>query len=1150
MPLADLSLGQCEDTGIQQHYEEMWDRIQGVKTLSDITSEYHEIGECFPFGAFNEQDYMWDQFAILNPDYVKVESTWINQVPLIKLIPDEALKRIVQTQSPRFIYEQLPQEIVKYVLMNQEIPLNPNNVFHIAHSKRAYELRGKSLIKRILKILMLEDRYNQASFALATRHAVPLTVVKLGDPTSVEESHFITYLQEDQLKVQTFKDMWDNFEGEILETNDKQTKDLKKYNLYTQSLDKNNKQEWNKIEYLLRHKTPNDMVEINTPYAKVRATTSHSFMWLNPDTLKYEKVSSKKLAERKRPTLVTFNRFDYSVKADKVFDLDLTEDLAYFLGVWTSDGSLNSSQGNILHVSNLDFGIINHLISLIDFGDKVPWYKVYESDTITNFSFRKLKDALLNYYGYKPKDKSVIKTGKEQIPQEVIFNENKSIVGAFFGGFFDGDGYVLTDSKTNNIIAGACSSKQFCHWLSLALLAQDIESRLKCKGGCWEVTIGGRRNILKFIDLVSPFVYHSKKKILLQRYLDKNSKSKDHKWNSDVYDVSEKIREKLLKDSPYRVNGGQIPLTYVKNYRKVLQKSFLEKCALDCEEKEILINTHTVLIQQMKMIKSTSEFVYNLMLEKDPHTYLVGGEGWLNTRNSGWIPNDDEINSVRDMFAAFETDPNFCYDEETECLTKNGWIKYTELTLDTEVACFEPSNNSLIYDKPSHINIQNYKGEMYHFNSRFMDKKVTPNHRMWAYRDGKWQILLAEDIRVNDRAIRPIEVFDWTNEKNKLSLSEIVYNQEDIVKEYYEGKIWCPTVKTGIIITKRNGKIAIEGQSLFYHYGIDVQFYGSNGKMLPLGPEFERVYRLKFIGMGVHEQLLAGGGGSYSQAYVNLEVQRQRYLSLQLKLENLVHSGWFKPVANLCGFYRIKNAISSAGHSSSYTYGEIKDPKERYAALFPSIRDAQDNKEFQEFLTKKAAEEEPGQQMKEYIFPKLDWGAMSAVTDENLKNWVKWLAQNRPYLVDDATVAKLANLDRDTQEEATFADLKRKKDRYGKILKAGLLPFVEKGKGGGGGMDLGGAGGVDLDMGGIPVGPGAGEPASTGGKPNAAIGENGPPDTSSGEEPPSNAVLTKLEKELIAESSFDDATVDQEVSELKKLKEQQSIAILKVIKKN
>jgi hypothetical protein len=84
LPLADVGLGQCEDESVQQHYEEMWDRIDGLKLLTDCTSEHWEIGNVFPFGAFSDSDYMWDQFAILNPDYVKIESTWINQKPLIK----------------------------------------------------------------------------------------------------------------------------------------------------------------------------------------------------------------------------------------------------------------------------------------------------------------------------------------------------------------------------------------------------------------------------------------------------------------------------------------------------------------------------------------------------------------------------------------------------------------------------------------------------------------------------------------------------------------------------------------------------------------------------------------------------------------------------------------------------------------------------------------------------------------------------------------------------------------------------------------------------------------------------------------------------------------------------------------------------------
>jgi hypothetical protein len=544
LPLADLKLGQCEDPGVQQHYEEMWDRINGYKLLTDITSERSEIGNVYPFGAFNEHDYMWDQFAILNPDYTKVESTWINQKPLIKLIPDEALKKIVQTQSPSFIFKQLPQEIIKNVLFNQEIPLASNNTFHITHAKRPYELRGKSIIKRILKTLMLEDRFNQANFALATRHAVPITVVKVGDPST------------------------------------------------------------------------------------------------------------------------------------------------------------------------------------------------------------------------------------------------------------------------------------------------------------------------------------------------------------------------------------------------------------------------------------------------------------------GWLPAPEEIDSVREAFSAYDLDPNF---------------------------------------------------------------------------------------------------------------------------------------------------------SLFYHYGINIEFYGSNGRMLPVGPELDRIYRLKFIGLNMHEQLMTGAGGSYSQAYINLEVQRQRYLNLQLQLETFYHQGVCKPVADLCGFYRIKQPVSGYTGVTSSKYGPEDRTEIDTLKQTSTLRDFQDNEEYKRFQAAKITEaaEQRKHEVREYVFPKLDWGGMNAATDENLKNYIKWLQKERPWLVDDATLARLGRLDRDTQEKAYVKDLERTAERYKVLSQKGLLPFALQ-KGNQGPADMGGIG--DINVG--PTGGIGAEPGMVGGgEPNAPAGEGGPPEAANAQVPPQGvqSSLRLMEKDITADVLRDDVHIAAENQALIKAKEYESKALFKVV---
>lgn len=183
-PLSRVSMKDVGDPVIQHHYEDMWDRIQLDKLLFDIGLEYWRIGNVFPYGAWNVDDMMWEQFVILNPDYVTVEGTYLNQRPFIKLQPDEHLKKIVTTGQPRFLYDQLPPEIVKYVRMGQEIPLSPQNVFHVAHNKSPYETLGRSIIKRILKSLIYEDRMSMANFAIATRQTIPITVVKIGDPAS------------------------------------------------------------------------------------------------------------------------------------------------------------------------------------------------------------------------------------------------------------------------------------------------------------------------------------------------------------------------------------------------------------------------------------------------------------------------------------------------------------------------------------------------------------------------------------------------------------------------------------------------------------------------------------------------------------------------------------------------------------------------------------------------------------------------------------------------------------------------------------------------------------------------------------------------------------------------------------------------------
>lgn len=978
LPLADLNLGQCEDTGVQQHYETMWERVNGLKTLQDGVSEYFEIGDVTFFGAFDESAYMWDQFAILNPDYVKIESTWINSKPLIKLIPDEALKRIVQTQSPRYLYEQLPSNIIKFVQFNQEIPLAPNNTFHIAHAKRPYEARGRSIIKRILKILMLEDRFNQALFALATRHAVPMTLVKIGDPQTG----------------------WIGTEDDL-----------------------------NAVREMMCYSDDTEVL------------TDNGFK-LFKEVKENDKIACFNKESKSLEYYTPLEKYEYDYDGEMI--------------------NFNGRSMDILVTPNHNM----YLTSLQDFSKDI-WKTQRAEEVLPNHRFRACVD---NWEGQNIEE--VIKIGNT--------NFNSTDLMDFLGWYISegslGDTYNIVISQMKKeergLIENLLNKMEF-HWdyscNSYQISNKDLYNFLKLEIG----------------------KYSNEKKI--------------PKW---IKNLPRKYLQKLF-DSYIRGDGTSY--NHKKGTLFVEASTTSKELANDIQEIAIKLGLYC-------RIKDEGYPIFNDPITKKSYKYKPSGK--------------------RKGELYFRTYSIYC--------SSNNLSRFPGLSNLEKIGTYEVDTSNIVVEK---------KGKRIIWDKLNLEELL---ERMGsAYGIGRFLGITGEAVlsHLKKRKIKshkpgqrnPDYIWSTTN--------------KNIKRIPYKGRVWCFTVPTGLFITRRNGKIAIQGNSNFemdpnfsiiWHYGINIEFVGSNGKMLPVGPELDRIYKLKFIGLGIHEQLLTGGGGGYSQAYINLEVQRQRYLNLQLKLEQLVHTGWFKPIADLCGFYKIRSASAGYGGVKNYKWGNAVSAHE-LKKVFNSLRDFQDNKEFKEFIKKKAEEDQKlsQQQVREYVYPKLDWGGMSAANDENLKNYVKWLVKERPHLIDDATLARLGKLDRDDQEKAYIADLRRAKDRYALIAKEGLVPFIAKQKGAGG--DLGG-GGLPTD---IPVDMGGGlgeEPGIVGGTPDMPQGMNGDiPNAAGGDIPQgvgegiSATMYNELKHEVLGLNSKDDLLTLGENKFLSQKKKEEDYAILKAV---
>jgi DNA methylase len=71
-----------------------------------------------------------------------------------------------------------------------------------------------------------------------------------------------------------------------------------------------------------------------------------------------------------------------------------------------------------------------------------------------------------------------------------------------------------------------------------------------------------------------------------------------------------------------------------------------------------------------------------------------------------------------------------CYDDQTEILTEDGWISFSQLREGMKVATLE-EGRLLRYCEPEKIIRAPYNGQMYHIQTRTIDLLVTLNHNMY-----------------------------------------------------------------------------------------------------------------------------------------------------------------------------------------------------------------------------------------------------------------------------------------------------------------------------------------------------------------------------------------------------------------------------------
>lgn len=78
-----------------------------------------------------------------------------------------------------------------------------------------------------------------------------------------------------------------------------------------------------------------------------------------------------------------------------------------------------------------------------------------------------------------------------------------------------------------------------------------------------------------------------------------------------------------------------------------------------------------------------------------------------------------------------------CLDIQTECLTQQGWKKYSDLNLSDQVFSIEASSGTASWNPVEEIIVRNHTGKMVRINSGRFSMRVTPNHRVLHIKQNK-----------------------------------------------------------------------------------------------------------------------------------------------------------------------------------------------------------------------------------------------------------------------------------------------------------------------------------------------------------------------------------------------------------------------------
>lgn len=874
-PIAKLNI-KCKDPQKEKFYAQMAEELQLMNVCSQIAQEFWTLGECFVFAEYDERTAKWSRLLIQNPDYITVQRSTLAGEPIISLRPDENLRRMVTSNRPADIQQrrQLSKEIVDHVRKGENIPLNNFNISHLARRISPYEIRGTGLIVNSFRQLMLFDKLRECystDCEVLTRDGFKkiTDLLEISDDVN-PNPEYVNGIELDE----------DGNVSGVLKLKD--GVEVACFNPDTEEMEYHVPEELHMSQY------KGKMLHFNGDKVDCLVTPNHK-MWTKKKNKNWDKIPASQMFDTKGwwkfrshlkwtgkkvdninvldtnvPTNLYLEMLGYLISEGNIYKNNKPGiyDAKISLSQLTSDGKHEPLRNAMHAFADIIRKKCSDNISVKGSGyskdtPKEKWEGVIHGKDLANY----LINEIGNGETAKSHDKKIPRWVLELCPEQLNILLNSLVMG-------DGSKSISKYGTGSESMRYSTVSKQ---------LADDVyEIAYKC-------------------GFVPNICVSTAKKIdgrVVTEYIVL--------WSTTQYSNEPNI----YTGTKQCVNGGGVSVEEVDYEGPVWCFTVPTGLFVTRRNGKVTIQGNSKFAQADNMINP-------LTLVK------IGDVG------KGFFPNPSDLQQWREIFE--------CHDEETEVLTGEGFkkledvISYEEKMNGTfgtshisnvsakrgvKIACFNPETENLEYHEPSEAHVYNYHGEMIHFKNDKMDIKVTPNHDMWVRLENKWKKIKAEKL------------FNVKLAKTMSGLEGEPFNIIDVPtaeKVHYDGKVWCFTVPTGLFITRRNGKITIQGNSaqydkdfkVFTHDGVSVERIGYAQGIYDISNDVQQLIKEIYIGLMVPSVVMDGSDTTYATGSVALDVLRQRYMQFRNMLSHFLKEKIFAPIAKLNDFYEYVDGVKT-----------------------------------------------------------------------------------------------------------------------------------------------------------------------------------------------------------------------------------------------